>query len=154
MYKKTITYTDFHGSQRSEDHYFNYTEAEIVEMENSSDKGLKWVLEKIIREHNKKKLIRYFKKIILGSYGVPSEDGTVFTKSEALRTMFSNSLAYSALFMELATNDVAASDFFKGIMPKRKTQPQETVAPIPTPIQAYQANQPVMTLPPNGYHPQ
>ena len=33
MLKKTIVYVDFDGVERKEDHYFNLTKSELVEME-------------------------------------------------------------------------------------------------------------------------
>ena len=38
MLKKTITYTDYNGSERTEDFYFNLSKAEIMEMELSSQR--------------------------------------------------------------------------------------------------------------------
>ena len=40
MLKKTITYTDYNGNERTEDFYFNLTKAEVVEMEMSTSGGL------------------------------------------------------------------------------------------------------------------
>ena len=40
MLKKTINYTDYNGNERTEDFYFNLTEAEILEMEMSKTGGL------------------------------------------------------------------------------------------------------------------
>ena len=37
MYIKTINYTDYNGNTRTEDHYFNLTEAEALEMEMSTN---------------------------------------------------------------------------------------------------------------------
>ena len=40
MLKKTITYPDYNGGSRTEDFYFNLTQAEVTEMELSVDGGL------------------------------------------------------------------------------------------------------------------
>ena len=40
MYKKTVTYTDFDGVERTEDFWFNFTKAEITEMQLMTDGGL------------------------------------------------------------------------------------------------------------------
>jgi hypothetical protein len=55
--------------------------------------------------------------LILLSYGVKSEDGKRFIKSDELRAEFSQTAAYQDMFMELAFNDGAAADFIKGIVP-------------------------------------
>lgn len=117
MLKKTITYEDFDGNQRTEDHYFNLTEAELTEMELSLNGGLSQLLEKILQENDQKQIMEYFKKIILMSYGKKSLDGRQFTKSEGIREEFASSAAYSKIFMELATDTDAAAAFVNGIMP-------------------------------------
>ena len=33
MHKETITYVDFNGTERTEDHYFNLSKTEITELE-------------------------------------------------------------------------------------------------------------------------
>lgn len=118
MLKKTITYEDFDGNQRTEDFYFNLTKAEIIEMEVSVDGGLSEALKKIVEEGDKKRIIEVLKDIIIKAYGVKSQDGTKFIKNDKLREEFVNSAAYSEIFMELATNESAAVAFVNGIIPK------------------------------------
>ena len=117
MLKKTITYTDFDGNNRTEDFYFNLTKAEVTEMEMSTDGGMAKLLKKIVDEQDSKKIIEHFKTLILNSYGEKSLDGKRFVKSNELRDSFVQSEAYSELFMELATNAEAASAFVNGILP-------------------------------------
>ena len=38
MYKKTMKFVDFDGNERTEDFYFNLTEAEVIEMERMTEK--------------------------------------------------------------------------------------------------------------------
>ena len=118
MIKKTITYEDFDGNTRTEDFYFNLTKAELTEMEMSLNGGLSQLLEKIVKENDQKQIIEYFKKIVLDSYGVKSLDGRQFMKNENIRAEFASTAAYSDIFMELATDSKAASDFVNGIIPK------------------------------------
>ena len=40
MLKKTITYNDYNGVERTEDFYFNLSKAEILEMEMGTSGGL------------------------------------------------------------------------------------------------------------------
>ena len=49
MLKKTVTYTDYNGSERTEDFYFNLTKAEIMEMELSTSGGLAEMLRRSSR---------------------------------------------------------------------------------------------------------
>lgn len=117
MLKKTITYTDFDGNERTEDFYFNLTRAEAAEMELSSEGGLTKMLHKIVAEQDSKRIVEIFKDLILRAYGEKSLDGKRFVKSKELRDAFSQTEAYSELFMELATNPEASAAFVNGIIP-------------------------------------
>lgn len=50
------------------------------------------------------------------AYGVKSEDGRRFMKSEEISRSFMESPAYEILFEELVTNDKAAADFVNAVM--------------------------------------
>lgn len=117
MLKKTITYTDYNGVERTEDKYFNLSKAEIMEMELSTTGGLAEMITKIVAAQDTPALIKIFKNLILKAYGEKSPDGKRFIKSEELSTEFSQTEAYSQLFMELATNADAAAEFVNGIVP-------------------------------------
>lgn len=117
MLKKTITYTDYNNNERTEDFYFNLTKAEVMEMEMGTAGGMQEFLNRIVAEQDSAKIIEMFKKIILKAYGQKSLDGKRFIKSEELSSEFSQTEAYSDLFMELATNADAASAFINGILP-------------------------------------
>lgn len=117
MLKKTITYTDYNDVERTEDFYFNLTKAEMAEMELSTEGGLADMIKRIVAAKDTPTIISVFKKLILKAYGEKSADGKRFIKSEELSTGFSQTEAYSVLFMELATDDKAASDFVNGIIP-------------------------------------
>ena len=118
MLKKTITYTDYNGNERTEDFYFNLTRAELMEMELEISGGMQQFLEKIVAEQDAAKIIEKFKDIILRSYGEKSPDGKRFMKSKELVDGFVQTEAYSKLFMELATDAKAAADFVNGIIPQ------------------------------------
>jgi nitrogen regulatory protein PII len=120
MLKKTITYTDYDGNQRTEDFYFNLSKAEVTEMELSAQGGLSKMLEKIIASQDSKRIMEIFKDIILKAYGEKSGDGKRFIKNQELRDAFVQTEAYSELFMELATNADSAAAFINGIIPSAK----------------------------------
>lgn len=117
MLKKTITYTDYNGSERTEDFYFNLTKAEIMEMELTTAGGLSEMIEKIVAAKDAPTIIKVFKDLVLKAYGEKSPDGRHFMKSPEIREAFSQTEAYSQLFMELATDDEAAAKFVNGIIP-------------------------------------
>ena len=117
MLKKTITYTDYNNKERTEDFYFNLTKAEIMEMEMSTTGGMAEMITKVVNAQDAPSIIKIFKDLILKAYGEKSPDGKRFNKSEELSTAFSQTEAYSILFMELATNADAAAKFINGIIP-------------------------------------
>lgn len=122
MLKRDITYENFDGELVTETYYFNLTKSEILNLDVSYENGLNSALQKIIDAKDNKSLIAEFQKLILLAYGVKSEDGKRFIKSEALKEEFSQTAAYDVLFMELATNDSLAAEFMLGIMPKDMAQ--------------------------------
>ena len=118
MLKKTITSVDFNGNERTEDFYFNLTKAEVMEMEMSTVGGLSEMIQKIVSAQDTPSIIKVFKDLILRSYGEKSADGKRFIKTPEMAEAFSQTEAYSALFMELATDAEAAAAFVNGIIPK------------------------------------
>lgn len=117
MIKKTITYVDYNGTERTEDFYFNLSKAELMEMEMGTKGGLTEELQRIINAQDTPEIIKVFKGLLLKSYGQKSPDGKRFIKSAELSEEFEQTEAYSQLFMELATDDKQASDFVNGIIP-------------------------------------
>lgn len=128
MIKKTITYVDYNGLERTEPYYFNLTKAEVTEMEYSSGGSLSDKLKAMVEAKELGEMIKFFKWLVLKAYGQKSEDGRRFIKSDALSEAFSQTEAYSELFMELATNDIAAAEFVNGILPNMTTAEQKTLA--------------------------
>ena len=121
MLKKTITYTDYNDVKRTEDFYFNLSKAELSEMELSVDGGYAEMAKKIAEAQNAPELVKLFKELILKAYGEKSADGRRFMKVDEkgnpLSIAFSQTEAYSELFMELASDADAAATFVKGIIP-------------------------------------
>lgn len=117
MLKKTITYTNYNGIEVTEDFYFNLTKAEIMEMEMSTSGGMAEMINKIVASQDAPAIIKIFKELILKAYGEKSADGKRFVKSEEISVAFSQTEAYSQLFMELATDADAAAKFVNGIVP-------------------------------------
>ena len=136
MLKKTITYKDYNGVERTEDFYFNLSKAEAMEMELSITGGLTEMIRKIVAAQDTPTIIATFKQIILKAYGEKSPDGRRFIKSEELSKAFSETEAYSDLYMELATDANAAAEFVNGIVLKDPDAPvaQQPAKPILTPV--------------------
>lgn len=120
MLKKEITYTDYNGVERKEAKYFNLSKAEIMEMELSTTGGFAEMIEKIVAAQDIPSIVAVFKELILKAYGEKSPDGKRFMKvvnGVRLADEFAETEAYSALFMELATDAEAAAAFINGIVP-------------------------------------
>lgn len=131
MLKKTITYNDYNGNERTEDFYFNLTKAEIMEMELGTTGGLAEMLTRIVAAQDAPAIIKVFKDLVLKAYGEKSPDGKRFIKSDELSTAFSQTEAYSQLFMELATDADEAAKFVNGIVPAAPKQDNKPSIPAP-----------------------
>lgn len=128
MYSRKIKYTDYDGNEREEEFFFHLNKAEVLEMQMSYDGGLDKVLRKIIEAKDQKRLIEMFKMIILKSYGEKSADGRRFIKNPEIVEAFTQTEAYSELFMLLSTDDDVAAEFINGILPQRLIEDAKELA--------------------------
>lgn len=129
MLKETITYIDYNGVERTEDHYFNLTKAELMEMELSTTGGLAEMINKIVAAKDAPAIVKIFKELVLKAYGQKSADGRRFIKSAELSDEFAQTEAYSQLFMKLATDADAAAKFVNGIVPAVENNQSSIPAP-------------------------
>ena len=120
MLKKTITYKDYNGTERTENFFFNLSEAEVMEMEMGTTGGMAEMIQRIVDAQDMPSLMKVFKDIVMKAYGEKSADGKYFVKKGgALAEAFIESEAYSVLFMELVTVEGAAAEFINGIIPQK-----------------------------------
>lgn len=121
MLSKNIKYTDYNGVEREEKFLFNLSKAELMEMEMGTAGGLAESIRHIIETQDGSLIMKTFKDLILKAYGEKSADGKRFIKVNdagvPLSVAFSQTEAYSELFMELATDSMAAAKFVEGIVP-------------------------------------
>lgn len=118
MLKKTITYTDYNGVEREEDFYFHMSKPELLEMELTTVGGYTDMINKIIAAKDQSALLNIFKEFVFKAYGEKSPDGRQFMKSEAISKAFSETPAYSEIYMELVTDADAAARFVNGVIPE------------------------------------
>lgn len=130
MLRREITYTDFNGEEKTDVFYFHLTKAEILEFNLSYKGGLTAFLEDMVKEKNMAKLVEYFKKLILLSYGERTASGRFF-KNQEIRDAFACTEAYSQLFMELATDANVGTEFVNGIVPKEAQKEIEESKLVP-----------------------
>ena len=121
MFIKSITYTDYNGLKRTEDHYFNLNKGELMEMQVTTEGGLVEMLKRIVANHDYPTIYKTFKGIVLKAYGVKSPDGKRFMKvtddGRQVCHEFEETEAFSVLITELATDDKAAAEFINGLIP-------------------------------------
>lgn len=122
MLKLTEKYTDYNGVDREEDFYFNFNEAEIIEMELSEEGGLAEHIKRITAKLDGRAIIKVFKDLVLDAYGEKSADGKRFIKNNQLKEEFKQTEAYSNIFMRLATDSKEAAKFINGIVPAKMAQ--------------------------------
>ena len=89
------------------------------------------MINKIIAAQDTPAIIKQFKEIIKKSFGEKSLDGKRFIKSPELFEEFSQTEAYSQLFMELAFDAEKGAEFINNIVPNvpndKKPQISDTV---------------------------
>lgn len=122
MIKKTITYTDYNGAERTEDFYFHLSKAEIMKMELGVTGGLAESITRIVAAQDTPAIIEVFEGLIKKSYGVKTPDGRGFLKRPEDLESFVATEAYSILFMELSTDADAAAKFINGVVPADMAQ--------------------------------
>lgn len=129
MYKETITFTDYDGTVRTEDFYFNLTKQEVFKMDVCEDGGMIKSLEKIIQESSGKRLYERFESIIDSAYGEKSLDGRRFQKSPEILEKFKQTEAYSDLIIHLVSDTDYAVKFINSILPKAENQQAAQIPP-------------------------
>jgi hypothetical protein len=117
MIKKTYTFTDYNGNERTEDYYFDLRQDELVKLEYSTKGGLSKKIETLIGTQDIPEIIKVFDEIIIASYGVKSPDGREFIKDEAITKAFMQTKGYEKLFMDFVTKEGFAADFFNNLIP-------------------------------------
>lgn len=103
MLKKSITYVDYNGVERTEDFYFNLNKTETLGYIIGFEGGIESFIEKVVQEEDVKKLWDLWSDFILMCYGEKSSDGRRFIKSKELSEGFKQTEAYNNLVMELVS---------------------------------------------------
>lgn len=131
MIKKTVTFTDFNEETRTEDFYFHMSAEELFRFQAGTAGGMDKFIQNIVDAKDVPELVRLFTTLLDISYGVRTHTGGFKKSPEALEE-FKSLPAYSAIFMDLATNDKSAAEFVNGLVPKdlaeKLSRPEEIVA--------------------------
>jgi hypothetical protein len=118
MLKRSIKFKDWNDLERIEEHYFNLTKLEVTKMQASVDGGYDVKVKALAAGMNGAGIMEFFENFIRTSYGIKSDDGRRFMKSEEISRAFMETRAYEVLFEELVTNPKAAAEFFNAVMPQ------------------------------------
>ncbi len=118
MIKREIKYKDFDGKEVTETARFNLTKAELMRMTADNDLELETRLRDAAETKDAHQIFAYFEDLIKRSYGVV-KDG-MFIKDPISTARFMASEAYSELLFSLMSNEEAAAEFTRGILPPTK----------------------------------
>lgn len=98
MLKQQVTYEDFDGNTQTETLYFNFNRMELISFQKRyGSENMENYINKLIEEKQIEPMYDLLNDFVLTAYGVRSEDGKRFIKSEEIREEFKQSLAYEAL---------------------------------------------------------
>lgn len=117
MIKKTITYEDFEGNEVKKDFNFHIKKTNLLRLQ-AIDGGIVKRMKRAIKMEDNKELFDLIEDFIKYSYGERSKDGEGFIQNDELFEKFKATDAYDTLYIELITDEKAASEFINGVLPK------------------------------------
>lgn len=124
MVKKTVTYTDLDGNERSEELMFHLNKLDILRLEAKyqSQGGLYNYLVKITADGSAEPskmnfvdVLNFFEEVVQQAYGV--REGDSFAKDPELTKKFVNSEAYASFLYSFGEDEGAASEFLVKMFP-------------------------------------
>lgn len=118
MWKYTVKYENFNGDAKEKELHFNLTKSELLKLKVSVEGGIDKYYKKLVDEGDSAKLIAAFDDIIRLAYGIKSEDGEEFLKSDKIYEEFAASAAYDAFFEYLTSSEDGVTNFINGIIPR------------------------------------
>ena len=119
MIKKTITWEDYNGENRTEDFYFGFNEAELMKMDLKTPGGFEAFCERIVQTKDFNGMVDLLDELIMKSYGIKTPDGRAFHKSEELSKEFMETGAYVELVKELLSGEDKVTPFIEGVIPRK-----------------------------------
>lgn len=141
MLRKTITYKDFNGVERSQDLYFHVSKAsvlttpdavynEIIEIGQKLEAGGKRLEEtggklnednpfdpnNLLLADSVRMIARLMDRLVDLAYGEKSDDGLRFVKGEEVLARFKNSAVYDAFIEHMLTNQDEMLEFINRLL--------------------------------------
>lgn len=141
MFKQQVTYTDFNGNTQTDTLYFNVTKSELMDHLDLAGKveniqNLFAGEERDLTVPEIQMVLDLVKTLIKMSYGIRSEDGKRFKKSDDIWEDFTQSAVYDAFLFSLFEEPSKAAGFMTGVMPsdlidqaKRQIDPNQPTLP-------------------------
>jgi hypothetical protein len=122
MIKKTITYEDYNGEERTKDFYFHMNQVEFSKLNGEIPGGIEKRMQKVIEDRDEDALLRMIDLLVSRGYGEFNDDDE-FTKvgrnGRPLYEKFVNTDAYDQLIIELIQGENSIVEFLRGMMPKK-----------------------------------
>ncbi len=122
MIKKTITYINLDGVEETSDLYFNLTKTELLDHLDLADqiREIDAMIKgdaPLLRTDEMRLILSLLKKFIKLAYGVRSDDGKRFLKSDELWEHFRQTPEYDAFLFSMFEDPASLVGFLNGIMP-------------------------------------
>lgn len=133
MFSKEITYTDYDGNVRTEKCYFHLSKPEMMQIKRAPFQEIQNMMDKLKDMENPEEELSmeeqdhlielmggFVEDLVVRAYGEKSDDGRRFIKKKdghELGREFTETEAYSELYMEIATDVNKFVAFVRGIIP-------------------------------------
>lgn len=120
MIKKTITFTDFDGVEKTKTFYFNLTQAEMSRMAIEEGWYLSDKVLEIARSKDVPRIVNILEDIVLRAYGERTADGGFLKKrpdGTRLADIFVTSMAYNEMYCEFIKEPEKFVEFVNSLVP-------------------------------------
>lgn len=117
MYVRKIKFKNFYGDTIEREFTFNLNQSQLLELEVESGGSVRKLITDVIEKNKAEDVVNFVKTIVKASYGVISDDGLYFDKTEEVWNRFYMSNAYDKLFMELINSEEELVRFISETIP-------------------------------------
>lgn len=116
MFKKRVKYRDFNDVEKEQDFYFHLNKVELVRM--GATEGTLVRMQAAVASKEPVAIMREVEEMVCVAYGVRTEDGESFIKTDEELARFKGSPAYDELIVSLLTDEAVALDFMRQLIPQ------------------------------------
>lgn len=130
MFKHSVEYVDFNGSDRKEDLYFHLSLPEVTRLEAEIGMGLEDYIKGLTTNQELNTLLAFLERMLLSSYGQKTSDGKSFIKSQVIREAFEYSQAYAEIFEQVLSNPDLARKFGENVADNGKSKKNQVTPKV------------------------